>query len=168
MGSGMDTSLAALVAFSGTPFPTSEQRSPRSDERLVGTWRLVAARQRMTDGTIRPDPQTGPNGIGYIMYSETGQMCAVLGDPDRAKWASETTPSDTEVRRAFDGLVAYCGTFEVNDAQGLVVHHIQLDRVPNLAGTDRKEGRTSPFRPPTSAAPRPAAAAWGPRMDRGI
>jgi hypothetical protein len=72
------------------------------------------------------------------MYSETGRMCAVLGDPDRAKWASETTPSDTEVRRAFDGLVAYCGTFEVNDAQGSVVHHIQLDRVPNLAGTDRK------------------------------
>jgi hypothetical protein len=130
--------VVALVAFSGTPVPTGEQRSPRSDERLVGTWRLVAARQRMTDGTIRPDPQTGPEGIGYIMYSETGRMCAVLGDPDRAKWASETTPSDTEVRRAFDGLVAYCGTFEVNDAQGSVVHHIQLDRVPNLAGTDRK------------------------------
>ncbi len=58
--------VVALVSFSGTPFPTGEQRSPRSGGGLVGTWRLVAARQRMTDGTVRPDPQTGPNGIGYL------------------------------------------------------------------------------------------------------
>ncbi len=137
----MKLSLAlviALVVLEGTPFQAGEpQNSPR-DQRLVGTWRLVSARQRLTNGTVRPDPQTGPNGIGYIMYSDTGQMCAVLADPDRVKWASESTPSDTEVRRSFDGLVAYCGTFEVNDAEGYVVHHIELDRVPNLAGTDRK------------------------------
>jgi hypothetical protein len=92
----------------------------------------------MTDGTVRPDPQTGPRGRGYIMYSDTGRMCAVLADPDRPTWVSETAPSDAEVRRAFDGLVAYCGTYEVNDTQAYVVHHIEMDRVPNLAGKDRK------------------------------
>jgi hypothetical protein len=65
-------------------------------------------------------------------------MCAVLADPDRPKWVSEAAPSDAEVHSAFDRLVAYCGTFEVNDAQSYVVHHIEMDRVPNLAGTDRK------------------------------
>lgn len=72
------------------------------------------------------------------MYSDTGRMCAVLADPDRSKWVSEATPSDAEVRAAFDGLVAYCGTFDVNEAEGYVVHHIEMDGVPNLAGTDRK------------------------------
>lgn len=129
--------VVVLVACSGTPFNAGKQQNPRSDHRLVGTWRLLASRQRLTDGTVRPDPATGLNGIGYIMYNDTGQMCAVLGDPERPKWASESAPSDTEVRRAFGGLVAYCGTFEVNDAQGYVVHHIELDSVPNLAGTDR-------------------------------
>ena len=114
-------------------------QSPRAvANQLVGTWRLVSASQRMADGTVRPDPQTGPQGTGYIMYSDTGRMCAVLANPDRPKWKSETAPADAEVRAAFDGLLAYCGTYDVNDAEGYVVHHIELDRVPNLSGTDRK------------------------------
>lgn len=105
---------------------------------LVGTWRLVSASQRLTDGTVRPDPQTGARGTGYIMYSETGRMCAVVANPDRPKWTSETAPVEAEVRAAFDGLVAYCGTYEVSEAEGYVVHHIEMDRVPNLSGTARK------------------------------
>jgi Lipocalin-like domain len=114
-------------------------QSPRAvANQLVGTWRLVSASQRMADGTVRPDPQTGPQGTGYIMYSDTGRMCAVLANPDRPKWKAEAAPADAEVRAAFDGLLAYCGTYDVNDAEGYVVHHIELDRVPNLSGTDRK------------------------------
>src|SRR5207244_1455029 len=124
--------LVALTTLSGTRSQTGAQSSIRRDNRLVGTWRLVSSRQLMTNGVVRPDPQTGPNGIGYIMYSDTGRMCAVLGDPERPRWADETAPSDGDIRRAFDGLVAYCGTFEVNDLEGYVVHHIELDRVPNL------------------------------------
>ena len=73
-----------------------------------------------------------------MMYSETGRMCAVLANPDRPRWKSVAAPAEAELRAAFDGLVAYCGTYEVNEAEGYVVHHIELDRVPNLAGTDRK------------------------------
>ena len=127
----------AVMVIGGISSQCAEQGT-RASTSLVGTWRLVSARQRMTDGSVRPDPQTGPNGKGYIMYSDTGRMCAVLADPDRSKWVSEATPSDAEVRVAFDGLVAYCGTFDVNEAQGYVVHHIEMDGVPNLAGTDRK------------------------------
>lgn len=105
---------------------------------LVGTWRLISATQRMADGTVRPDPQTGARGNGYLMYSETGRMCAVLANPDRPKWKSEIAPVEAELRAAFDGLVAYCGTYEVHETEGYVVHHIEMDRVPNLAGTDRK------------------------------
>ena len=114
-------------------------QSPRAvANQLVGTWRLVSAFQRMADGTVRPDPQTGPQGTGYIMYSDTGRMCAVLANPDRPKWKSAAAPADAEVRAAFDGLLASCGTYDVNDAEGYVAHHIELDRVPNLSGTDRK------------------------------
>ena len=105
---------------------------------LVGTWRLISATQRLSDGTVRPDPQTGARGTGYLMYSETGRMCAVLANPDRPRWKSEAAQAEAELRAAFDGLVAYCGTYEVREAEGYVVHHIELDRVPNLAGTDRK------------------------------
>ncbi len=131
-------SLLAMLILGGEAWPAPPQNTEGVAARLVGTWRLLSSSQRMDDGTVRPDPQTGPRGIGYIMYSETGRMCAVLANPDRPRWKSETAPLEAEVRAAFDGLVAYCGTYEVNEAQGYVVHHIEMDRMPNLTGTDRK------------------------------
>jgi hypothetical protein len=38
------------------------------------------------------------------------------------------------VRSAFDGLVAYCGTYEVNENDGYIIHYVQMDRVPNAGG----------------------------------
>ena len=105
---------------------------------LVGTWRLVSATQRLADGTVRPDPQTGSKGVGYLIYTDTGQVGVVVNNPERARWASVQAPTEADLRNAFDGLVAYGGTFEVNEAERYVVHHIEVDRVPNLTGTERK------------------------------
>jgi hypothetical protein len=127
--------IAVLLHWS-VPLRAQSATKVRGD--LIGTWRLVSAEQRLSDGTRRPDPQPGPNGRGYLIYTEAGIMCAVLADPSRPAWASIAAPSDKEVRTAFDGLVSYCGRFEVNEAEGYVIHHIELDRVPNLAGTERK------------------------------
>ena len=105
---------------------------------LVGTWRLVSATQRLADGTVRPDPQTGPKGAGYLIYAESGRVCVVVANPERSQWASVQSPTEADLRNAFDGLVAYAGTFEVNESEGYVVHHIEVDRVPNSTGADRK------------------------------
>ena len=129
---------AAIIILGGIFSPVIAQRPRSLSARLVGTWRFESATQRMADGTVRPDPQTGPNGKGYIIYTETGQMCAMIANPERTKWKSEAAPQEDELRNAFAGFVAYCGTYEVNEKEKYVVHHIELDRVPNLAGTDRK------------------------------
>ena len=65
-------------------------------------------------------------------------MCVVVGNPERSRWASVQAPTEADLRNAFDGLVAYAGTFEVNESERYVVHHIEVDRVPNATGTDRK------------------------------
>ena len=128
----------AILILSGVLSPVLPQSSRSLRAQLVGTWRFVSASQRMADGTVRPDPQTGPKGKGYIIYTETGQMCAMIANPDRPQWKSEAAPQEDELRSALAGLVAYCGTYEVNETEKYVVHHIELDRVPNRAGTDRK------------------------------
>jgi hypothetical protein len=131
--------LGLLVVTLGcllVPLHGESARSLRAQ--LIGTWRLVSATQQLADGTVRPDPQTGPKGVGYLIYTETGQVCVVVGNSDRKRWESAQAPTEEDVRSAFNGLVAYAGTFQVNEAEGLVVHHIDVDRVPNLAGTDRK------------------------------
>ena len=107
-------------------------------DQLVGTWRLVSSTQRLIDGTTRPDPQTGPHGQGYLIYTDTGRVSAVVANPDRPRWQSMQTPTSDDLRTAFAGLVAYCGTFEVNEAGKFVVHHVEVDRMPNASGVDRK------------------------------
>jgi hypothetical protein len=136
----MKKALLALsvLTLSGLLMLLHGQAANSLRAQLVGTWRFVSSTQRLADGAVRPDPQTGTNGVGYLIYSESGRVCVVVGNPDRPRWTSVQAPTEAEVRNAFEGLVAYSGTFEVNESERYVIHHIEVDRVPNLAGTDRK------------------------------
>ena len=119
--------LVALLLWS-VQVGVMAQGAPPLAAQLVGTWRLVATRQLLSDGTVRPEVGLGPRGVGYIMYSDTGRMCAFLSNPDRPRWKSQTEPTDTELRAAFEGVVAYCGTYEVNEPERYVVHHVEMDK----------------------------------------
>jgi hypothetical protein len=139
MGFDMRRTLIVLaVLAAGTPESRLDAQAPQSlRQALVGTWRLVAARQRLTDGSVRPDPQPGAHGVGYVMYDATGHMCVVLANPDRRAWKAPQLPTDAEVRSAFEGLVAYCGTYETDEAKHHVIHHVEADRAPGVMGTSR-------------------------------
>jgi hypothetical protein len=71
------------------------------------------------------------------MYDATGHMCVVLANPDRAVWKAPKSPTDAEVRSAFEGLVAYCGAYETNEEKHYVIHHVEADHEPGLMGTNR-------------------------------
>src|SRR2546427_1446940 len=105
--------VSGMLILCGEASQAVAQSARVAATQLVGTWRLISDTQRLADGSVRPNPQTGSRGTGYLMYSETGRMCAVLANPDRPKWKSATAPVEAELRTAFDGLVAYCGTYEV-------------------------------------------------------
>lgn len=100
---------------------------------LVGAWRLVSWTERLADGTSRRNPRS----VGSLMYSDSGRMCGVIMDPDRPAWKSRR-PEDAEVRAAFDGFVAYCGTYELHAADGFVVHHVDIEKSPSSVGITRK------------------------------
>ena len=91
----------------------------------------------MSDGSVRPDPEPGEHGVGYIMYDATGHVCVVIANPDRPKWKSPASPTDAEARSALDGVVAYCGAYETNAQQHVVIHHVEADKKPHIMGTDR-------------------------------
>jgi len=105
---------------------------------FVGMWRLVSWPQRLADGTWRSNPTYGPGGVGYLIYTEANRMCAMVMDPSRPLWNSESSPTEAELRSAMNGLTAYCGTYEVNAAEGFVVHHVEVERIPNRVGTSLK------------------------------
>ena len=47
-------------------------------------------------------------------------------------------PTADEAKTALLGYISYCGTFSVNDADGVVTHHIQTSLNPNNTGTDER------------------------------
>ncbi len=133
-----ELTLVITLILCSTALFLRGQSSESLRNQLVGTWRFVSSTPRLADGTTRPDPQTGPKGIGYLIYTKTGPVCVVVGNSERARWQSPQAPTDGEVRNALDGFTAYAGTFQVNEAERSVVHHIEIDRVPNSVGAERK------------------------------
>jgi hypothetical protein len=125
--------LALLLAAAAQHAPSQHVAA-----QFVGTWRLVSATQTMADGSERADPDLGPHPRGYITYTAAGQMCTMIGSGDRPRWADGAHPTPAEASGIFANMVAYCGTYTVDEAAGVVVHHVELDLSPNRIGTDRK------------------------------
>lgn len=124
--------LALMLAVTALAGPVTA--APPS---VAGAWRLVETRQRMSDGSIRPDPDLGPHPNGYMIYDPKGRMCTVFNDADRSRWAG-ASPTDAEVRSAYDHTVAYCARYEVDDARGVIVFHIVVSQSANAVGSSRE------------------------------
>jgi hypothetical protein len=97
-------------------------------------WRLASRTERLADGTTRQHP----NNTGYIIYTDTGHMCYVAMNPNRSRWKSETAPTPEEALSGITGLGAYCATVEIHAKEGFVVHHVEIERSPNIVGRARK------------------------------
>jgi len=106
-------------------------------KQLAGTWRLVSSTQRFKDGATKEMPDFA----GYVIYADTGHMCAVLMNRSRPNWKSEAAPTADEMKSTLLGLTdfaAYCSTVEVHAKEGFVLHHVELDKSRNIVGRTRK------------------------------
>jgi hypothetical protein len=128
----MRTCLAVVLTITALAGPVTA-----APPRVAGAWKLVETRQRMSDGSIRPDPDLGAHPSGYMIYDPAGRMCAVFNDGDRPRWAG-ASPTDAEVRAAYDHMVSYCARYEVDGARGVIVFHIDVAQSANGVGIDRE------------------------------
>lgn len=131
--------VVALVlvasSFTHAQSPSTEHRSVR--DRIVGTWKLVSTEEKLRDGTTRPYPDIGPNAVGYLMYTADGHMCASLMKPSRPLWHREY-PTDAEKISAGSGFTAYCGTYAVDEKNGVIIHYPEVSYSPNYLGTQQR------------------------------
>jgi Lipocalin-like domain len=104
---------------------------------FVGAWRLVSFESR--DGEGRVHRPLGEDVVGQLLYDAHGNMSAILMRPDRPRFASEDLQrgTDAEVRAAFDGFLAYFGTYTVDAAKATVAHHVRAAAYPNWVGGDQ-------------------------------
>jgi hypothetical protein len=101
--------------------------------KIVGTWKLVLEENTLKDGSKTHD--YGPNGKGFLMYSADGHMCFVGMDPDRPKWKNPEKPTQEEKASAFDGSYGYCGPYEIDTKDNLLIHLPEVSTGPGYVGT---------------------------------
>jgi hypothetical protein len=121
----------AAMTIPQNPFaasPAAAQQANKADfkrpawgedaKKLFGTWRLV---ETTSDGKVRPE--RGANPLGLITYHESGWMAAQI-QPDRPPIGmAGKEPSGDEAKAALHGYTAYFGSFTVDEAKKVVVHH---------------------------------------------
>jgi hypothetical protein len=98
--------------------------------RLVGNWTL-----RSYD-SLHPDGSTGKpfgDAIGRLNYDERGYMSGQVMRPERAA-VTQTDQGTRRLRAAYTGYIAYFGTYHVNDADDMVVHHVHGALNPEWVG----------------------------------
>jgi len=105
-------------------------------DEFVGTWKLVSFEMRRSDGqTVYPFSK---NVIGVLHYDAGGNMSAQLMLPERPAFAINDQMKGTpeEIKAAFEGYMAYFGTYEINEEKGTVTHHVKGSMFPNWVGSD--------------------------------
>lgn len=104
-------------------------------QKIVGTWKIVSSQQMLKNGKKSFDPVLGPRGMGYLIYSADGHMCAELMNPDRPSWKDNRKPTDQEKLTAFDGFFAYCGRYEIDAEKHFLVHLPDVSMTQDYIGT---------------------------------
>src|SRR5262245_58298379 len=131
--------VAASDHITARGFLTSNWHCSSVKGQFVGTWMLVSWKIEQGNGEVIDSP-LGSNPLGWIMYQSGGRMCVALMRPNRPKFASnnlmEATPE--EIKAGFEGYMGYCGSYEVDEQERFIIHHLQLSWFPNLLGTDQK------------------------------
>jgi hypothetical protein len=91
-------------------------------DRLIGTWRLVAAtREEIPSGAVVD--QLGDTPAGYINYAPDGRMIAIIARGDRAAPAGPlATPEEADA--LLKSMVAYAGTYTIEG--DTVTHHVDI------------------------------------------
>ena len=101
---------------------------------FAGAWRLLACEGRWSDGRVTRPYGDSPGGM--LVYDRQGRFAGQIMAPGRPRFASGNLlkGSDAEVRAAFEGYVAYYGTYTVDEAQGLMIHQVEGSLFPDWIG----------------------------------
>src|SRR5690242_11333528 len=100
---------------------------------LLGTWRMVSWRREVIATGERTDV-LGPHPVGYINYGADGRFYALVVRRGRDR-PGKLPPTDTEKVRLFDSMLAYTGTYTLDDEKA--VHHVDASWNEGWTGTDQ-------------------------------
>jgi hypothetical protein len=131
--------LIQVVAFCALSGCTTTHTQGNARSRIVGTWQLESRTVRKANGEVLLDPVLGKEPIGRLFYAASGHMALQMMRQDRVQPISvPSNPEDAKNPRVVLGYDAYFGTFDVNEAEGTVTHHVEGSLFPEDLRKDFK------------------------------
>src|SRR4029077_7365723 len=112
-------------------------------EKLVGTWLLVSSDQVRPDGSKLK--QFGANPKGINVFDANGRFFVMIASADNSQIAARDSAkaNSGEIGGLIAESIAYYGTYTVNEAEKVVLFHLDASTFPNQIGTDQKRMITS-------------------------
>ncbi len=90
-------------------FLLSQALCAQSPPSIVGTWKVISFETHNADGTVIKE--FGDKPLGYFIYDATGHVAIQVME----------NPARQDPPAAF----AYYGTYTVDSAKGIVIHHVE-------------------------------------------
>lgn len=129
--------IVAMLCLVLPLFASRTATSQPAPKQFVGTWSLVSIRYVRPDGSVI-EP-FGPDAKGMLVFDGMRFATQVMA-ANLPKFASNNrmigTPQEYEA--ISHGVVAYYGTYTVNQADRIVTLHIERSSFPNWQGTDQQ------------------------------
>jgi hypothetical protein len=103
-------------------------------QRLLGTWKLIAAvREEIPSGTKTDFLGSSPT--GYINYAPDGRMMVLnVGNGRRKPVGANATPAEAEA--LFRSMTSYGGTYTIDGNE--ITHHVDVSWNETWTGTKQK------------------------------
>jgi hypothetical protein len=133
-------SLSAITAFGLVLLSNGSALAQTKSlkDQLVGTWSLVSWEQVNKDGTKRQD--FGPNPKGVTTFDAAGHVFTMYARLDLPKIASDdrtkATPEEAQAINA--GILAYFGTYAVDEASKTITLQMESTTYPNQLSVPQK------------------------------
>ena len=107
-------------------------RTRTAKERIVGLYRLAKVVRRTADGQ---ETVTNATPTGRISYDSAGRVWVLLAPAGRKAPQDPRNVTPEEYKAMNAGLMAYFGTYEVDEPNQKLVIHIEAAANPALSGT---------------------------------
>jgi hypothetical protein len=121
----------AVATIATSPIGSLAQGKSLKDQ-LIGTWIHVSTTAKRDDGSNVQQPSSQ----GAVTYTSDGRFHFISTRTDLPKYASNdrTRPSPDEAMAIASGVLAYTGTYTVDENTKTIHANIETSTFPNLAG----------------------------------
>jgi len=122
----------ALAAAAATFIVARASAAAPARERIVGLYRLAKVIRRTADGQ---ETVVNANPTGRISYDKSGRVMILLAPADRKAAIDPRNVSPQEYQEMNRGLMAYYGTYQVDEANQKLIIKMEAAANPALTGT---------------------------------